>query len=459
MNKIISLLKTNKIQLPVWAGQVMSYIPYSVRPIVGKSYRKGKKEINEYAKMSASERQTYVFNKMHQIVDYAINNIDFYRDFYKQKGFNISMLKSFEDINKIPIITKKDFYDFPIEKRTNMKVPKFLVNTGGSSGYTLSFYVHPYQIGHEWVHIHQMWSLLGFKQSDLQLFMIGRSVVKNGVDYEFARHCLSVDIYKPFEETAPALINQLKKHPCYYLHGYPSVLSEFAEYCGNNLTLLNLLKGRLRGAFLNSEYPYSLYRDKIEHMFDVPTQSFYGHTERCVMAYELNTKNRYTTFQTYGYAEAIPNGDGHFDLVGTSYNNFASPLIRYNTKDVIDNPEYENGLLEKFDILEGRSGQFIIDKNNRPVSLTGLIMGRHHEIFDKVSHIQITQKEQGKAIVLFVPLENMEINNPGELFDSSNVDIVFEFKKLSSPIRTGSGKVLLLVSPELFEATINNTNL
>ena len=73
--------------------------------LVGKSYRRGKKEINEYATMSASERQTYVFNKMYQIVDYAINNIDFYREFYKQKSFNISMLKSFEDINKIPIIT------------------------------------------------------------------------------------------------------------------------------------------------------------------------------------------------------------------------------------------------------------------------------------------------------------------------------------------------------------------
>ena len=451
MSKIIALLKSNKIQLPIWIGQAFSYIPYSIRPMVGSSYRKHLSEINMFDCMTVQEKQSYIYKKVYCIVDNAFHKVDFYKYFYSKNGFNISMLKSFDDIKRIPIVTKQDLLEYSLERRTNMAVDKFLVNTGGSSGYTLSFYVQPSQIGNEWAHIHKMWSLLGFKQSDLQLFMVGRSEVRNGVDYEFARHCISLDIYKPFSETAPLLVKKLENNPCYYLHGYPSVLSAFADYCESDKRLLALLRGKLRGAFLNSEFPLPMYRDKIEKVFEIPTQSFYGHTERCVMAYESERKLRYIPFQTYGYAEAIPNEDRHFDLVGTSYFNFASPLIRYNTKDIIDNPEYENEILKGFDIFEGRSGQFIEDNNGRQVPLTGLIMGRHHTIFDMVSHIQVTQKEKGKATILYVPIDGKEIINPEKMFDSSNVDVTFDFKCLLAPIRTVSGKVNLLVKSELID--------
>lgn len=37
--KIIRKLKNNEMQMPIWVGQLLSYIPYSVRPVVGKYYR------------------------------------------------------------------------------------------------------------------------------------------------------------------------------------------------------------------------------------------------------------------------------------------------------------------------------------------------------------------------------------------------------------------------------------
>lgn len=446
ISDIIKSLKENDLKLPIWLGQLISYYPYSYRPIVGKIYRTRMKEIKSYDKLSDKEREDFIFKRIYSITEYAIANIPFYKDYYKKHNFSISNLQKFDDIQRIPIINKHDLLEYPIELRSNIDVPKFLVNTGGSSGYTLSFYVQPSSIGNEWAHIHTMWSQIGYKPSDLKLYIAGRSVVKDGVDYEFARHTLSLDMYRPFEDTAPRLKKILKKHPCYYLHGYPSVLSEFANYCKTDVELLNLLKGKLRGAFMSSEYPYPMYREPIEQIFNIPAQSFYGHTERCVMAYETNKKFKFVPFQTYGFAEAIPNAENHFDLIGTSYYNLASPLIRYNTKDVIDNPTYENGILSSFDIYEGRSGQFILDKNGRKVSLTGLVMGRHHKLFDYCSHIQIIQAKKGEATILYVSKQGGSIDNPEKLFDESNVDIVFNFKKIDEPIRTISGKVNLLVT-------------
>lgn len=445
ITRIIKELKSNRIQLPIWLGQAIANIPYSSRPIVGKIYKERLQEIYFYEHCSIEQKRAFIFSRMRTIVEYAIQNIPFYRKYYADQNFSLEDLKCYEDIVRIPIIDKHILLKYSLQERSNESESRFLVNTGGSSGYTLTFYVQPSSIGNEWAHIHTMWGKIGFTPSDLKLCIAGRNVVKNGVDYEFARHTLSLDMYRPYEETAFRLKKILRKYPCYYLHGYPSVLSEFAEYCKTDIELLDLLKRKLRGAFLSSEYPYPMYRDPIEQIFGIPTQSFYGHTERCVMAYETKQKFNFKPFQTYGFTEAISNGDNHYDLIGTSYYNFASPLIRYNTKDIIDNPVYENDILSGFNIFEGRSGQFILDNFGKRISLTGLVMGRHHKIFDYCSHIQIEQKEKGSAIIYYVPKEKVVLQNPEQMFDSSNVDIMFTFKKINEPIRTISGKVNLLV--------------
>ena len=443
---LIKKLKSNDIRVPIWLGQLISYIPYTWRPIVGSVYRQRLKEISMYESLTERERQVFILGKMKSIVTYAENNVPFYKEFYKKSNFSSEQLLTYDDIQRIPIVDKSILLQYDLPFRSNESVPKFKVNTGGSSGLTMSFYVQPSSIGNEWAHIHTMWAKLGYRPSDLKLYIAGRSYVRNGVDYEFARHTISLDMYKPFIETAPLLIKKLKQHKCYFLHGYPSVLAEFAEYCKKDNELLTLLKGSLKGAFLTSEYPYSFYRDNIESVFDIPTQSFYGHTERCVMAYEAKEKFKFIPFQSYGYVEALKNESDHYDLIGTSYYNQASPLIRYNTKDIIDSPDIQGGILSSFNIYEGRSGQYIIDSNGRKVSLTGLVMGRHHELFDVCSHIQIAQEENGKAIIYYVTKNNENISNPERLFDDTNVKVTFSFERLEKPIRTVSGKVNLLVN-------------
>ena len=255
MINLIRALKSNEYQVPIWLGQVLAYIPFSCRPMIGSIYKHRSKEINEFDQMTIDEQHKFIFNRIYNLVKYSVENITFYKDFYADKGFDISQLKSFDDIQKIPVIEKADLLKYDIADRSNLSQPKFLVNTGGSSGFTLNFYVQPSSIGHEWAHIHKMWSILGFKPSDLRLFAVGRSRVRNGIDYEFARHTLTMDIYKPFSEIATRLKDILRKYPCYYLHGYPSVLAEFAENCSHDQELMKLLKGKLKGAFLNSEFP------------------------------------------------------------------------------------------------------------------------------------------------------------------------------------------------------------
>lgn len=108
INEVVTRLKNNDIQIPLWLGQLISNIPYSVRPIVGKYYRIRREELRRYKSYSIGERQMFIFNRMYKIVKYSLEYISFYKKFYADQGFSLDCLKSFEDIDKIPIINNKD---------------------------------------------------------------------------------------------------------------------------------------------------------------------------------------------------------------------------------------------------------------------------------------------------------------------------------------------------------------
>ena len=78
INEVITKLKNNDIQLPVWLGRLISNIPYSVRPIVGKYYRIRRDELRKYESFSIEEKQAFVFNRMYNIVKYSLDHISFY---------------------------------------------------------------------------------------------------------------------------------------------------------------------------------------------------------------------------------------------------------------------------------------------------------------------------------------------------------------------------------------------
>lgn len=437
---LANYLKKNANKLPVGlrVGALISKVDYSLRPGIATSYRQSRNEINDF-NSSNEVVKNLIFKNIKNITNFALENTKFYREFYGDNNFSLNSLRCFDDICKIPIVTKSDLRSYSLDDISCMERSDLqLSNTGGSTGKPFNFYVTAEAMGHEWAHVHHIWRKLGFSPSDLKAIFAGRSNVRNFVQYDLIRHSLSIDIYSDFELVAQRLIKYSLIQDIKYLHGYPSAIFEFALYCESNPRLLDILKKSLRGAFLTSEYPHRHFRDKIESVFDIKTQSFYGHTERCIIAYE-NLKEEFVPLQSYGYCEV--EGD---ELIGTSYKNYGTPLIRYNTGDKVKNYNLEDGLVSSFFLEEGRAGEFIIDAYGKKIPLTGLVFGRHHLIFNYVSHIQIYQKEKGRVLVLYKP--NVTLPNPvEELFDFSNVNITFDFLEVKNPIKTLSGKFKLLV--------------
>jgi len=324
-----------------------------------------------------------------------------------------------------------------------MRSSRSLENTGGSSGEPLNFYVEPSSIPHEWAHMHKIWRRVGYRPRDLKIVFGGRSTIQNVLDYDALRHHFAADIYAGWA----AVADKIMALPFYsrpkFLHGYPSAIFDFVQWLeAQRHPLLAILRSEIEGLLLGSEYPSPEVRIKTEKLLDCSSASWYGHTERAVLAFEDEEKSLYRPFLTYGFVEAASNEDGQ-RLIGTAYYNHASPFIRYDTGDLVEADVVE-GVVESFRIVKGRSGDFIEDKYGNKVFLTGLIFGRHHRIFDYCRHIQVAQDTPGSAIIYVVP-KGAEPDNWDALFDRTNVHLDFTFRPVAEPFRTPAGKIPLLV--------------
>jgi phenylacetate-CoA ligase len=445
----IEFIKKNLTNMPLFLGEQLSKIPYSYRPLIGKIYRERSRDIGFTDSINIDQKKNYIFERVKKIAEYASKDIPFYTDLYRRFDVQPGRFSAYKDLKNLPIIRKDDLQKVDIEYRSSSKVSRYLVNTGGSSGKPLSFYIQQTSVAHEWAHIHKAWSQVGFKQNKLKLVFAGRSNINGAIVYDSVRHQINANIYLSKEELADTLCKLYKETPPEYLHGYPSAIFDFILYLrDSDHPLMNLIKNNTKGILLGSEMPSPIVREEVEKLLKCKSISWYGHTERAILAAEKKAHGDYYPYLTYGFAEAeLINGG--FELCGTSYYNYASPLIRYSTGDGVD-PLFNDGILESFRITTGREGEYIFDKNNNKIYLTGLIFGRHHDLLNYSNYIQVYQETHGKALIKVVPNKNLKFEICSSLFDSRGVQIDFSFEIISEPHRTLSGKVPLLIKSAKF---------
>ncbi len=434
-----------KVPRPV--GRAIARVPYSWR--FGRSFREARKECQRCLAMQSAQLRPIVATRVSAIARFAASKCQFYKSLYAASRLDMSSLERFEDIARIPIVTKSDLRAVSFDLRSVPQPGRMRVNTGGTTGRPLAFYLDRNAFAREWAHMHFIWSRLGYRQTDLKLTFRGKNLGSDSIRYNAVHNEYQVNAYCPFEARAAAVRAVAEREQIAFLHGYPSSIYEFVRACSErHPEVLDSLRRTLRGVLFGSEYPAPMYRDLVEERLGAPSISWYGHSEMAVLAYEIKPF-LYVPFQSYGYCEAVSDGSGRYRLVGTSYENRASPFIRYDTGDLV-RPTFENGLLKSFHIDEGRVGDFVEDIHGDRISLTALIFGRHHPIFDLARFIQVRQERPGKVVLLVVPSDDAVLSEKAVRagFDLSNVAIEFSVQLQPEPIRSAAGKVPLLVQHE-----------
>lgn len=438
-----------KSQMLAWSQQwvgLQSLVPDCVRG-GGVGYLGMRRTIDRSGIQPPHEMERMVFQRLRMLLEDAVVHIPFYKAFYREHGFSPAEVNSLADWHKVPIVTKKDFQRFDLEARCRAGVGGTVCNTGGTSGAPLAFRLPRQASAVEWAHMHTLWRARGYRGSHVKL-RFGGAYRKDcaALWYHPKHNEFIVNANSSMAEVLEAVLGLWPTHTVRWLHGYPSLIAEFAHALeAVPERRAAVFRQQLYGVLLSSEYPAPVYREPINRILTTCVVSWYGHSEMAVLAGET-AQGIYQSLPTYGYAEAVAqDGERASRLVCSSLHNRVHPFIRYDTGDLIE-PMTQVGTSLAFKIAEGRVGDFIEDRARRRLALTSIIFGRHHPAFDDLLHLQIRQEAAGRISLLVVPRDACAAADTFRSgFDFSGLDLDWDVLLIPAPVRTPAGKIKLKV--------------
>ena len=407
--------------------------------------------LNYYSSLQERNRfisnftREYQFSQLKKILQYANNNVPYYNKLFKEVKFDPDKMKSFKEINRIPLLTRDDIIENFEQLISTKKIKggSYVAKTSGTSGSPLEI-MHDYKSFFvENAFIYHYRKKLGYEFSD-------RLVTFRGVEFKKKISKLNPIhnelILSPFKLSAITLDYYLKTIDSFepdYIHGYLSAIYFFAKF----LSERNLkLKKKLKGIFLISENIKQDKRDFIESYFDTKSLTLYGHTERCIIAEEVEA-NVYQFDPYYGYTEFQKNNDGTMAIIGTGFINQTMPLIRYKTDDSCIKVANGYKIMGKWESDAG-----IFGKNME--LFTHATIPTASSCYNNVIQSQYIQDEIGKAKILIIPTNKFTDHDAkaivNEIIKRTNGAIELKVEIVDKLILSPRGKL------SLFHNTVKN---
>jgi phenylacetate-CoA ligase len=297
-----------------------------------------------------------------------------------------------------------------------------------------------------------MWNRGGFFEG-ARLAMLRGHVTSSRANgkissYDATRDWLALSSYHLTLERLPQYLELLERFKPDLLYGYSSIALQLAEYLEASGQEWRL---PLRGVLCGSERLTGPQQKIIERVFKARCYTWYGHTERVVLAAWGRTSPVYYFQPQYGFVEfGPPDAEGLREVIGTSFDNMAMPFIRYRTGDYVR--VMEDGKKEypwpAATEIAGREQEFVVTGTGRKISLTAVNM--HDDIFDDLYAVQFFQETPGKVELRYMPgpgfsstrLPKIEAGVRRKLGD----DIELIMASVSEVEKTSRGKHKWLVS-------------
>lgn len=216
----------------------------------------------------------------------------------------------------------------------------------------------------------------------------------------------------------------------------------------------------IHAALLGSEGASAQQRERIERAFRTRAYSWYGHSERVVLAGECEETNSYHHFPDYGVLEIVDDEGRRCDkdgdrgeIVGTGLLNRCMPLIRYQTGDYANRlePRCECGRAwDRFTEVEGRWKQeMVVGRSGARISVAALNM--HGPLFERVVRYQYQQHQPGVCVLKIMPAPNFSDNDrlgiEAAYRQKVGDEVEMRVELVTDIALTSRGKLKMLVTP------------
>lgn len=268
-------------------------------------------------------------SRLRQLCLFADRHSPFYRQRFRELGFDPEHRWSLEEFRKIPITTKRDLIDSNAEIHTpaNLFSKRFFVETSGTSGEILTFHRDESWDSFNRAAIWRGYSWFGANPWDRKLYFWGYNTAPwkrlklRFMDFLVNRFRLFDYDPEKLKRLVPKL-DQVK-----VIEGYSSMIYELANLIREQkppFRELKLVKG-------TSEKVYPHYQPIAKEVYGRPIANEYGSTESGIIAFECPKGNMHITMEGV-YVEEDPSDNG---IVVTNLQSFSFPSIRYKLGDQI----------------------------------------------------------------------------------------------------------------------------
>lgn len=387
---------------------IASFLPKNI--VYGRNFRIAKATHENY--LNSENKEAYVSN-------YVSNNLTRMMSIAKSCEFYKNRIVG-------SVIDEQLFIDKDIVVDSSDEIISTLngadlVTTGGTSGKPLAFYIDKNRKGTEWYWMTAGWGLVGFDYKKSWRAVL-RNQSLNGKDFEI-NHLLKevyFDNFKLDDTYIELITKEIKNRNIEFIHAYPSAAYALALSWEKQENKPQCIKAFLCG----SENVLPNQKKLIQKKLGIRMFTWFGHSEKLVLAHEGKTCENYHANPFYGYAELINeygeiiSTPGEFgELVGTGYINTKTPFIRYKTGDFAEYigqhcPECGHiGLT--FKNIKGRwMGERVYLSDKKWITTTALNL--HDDIYTQIDGLQYYQDELGILEIRVIINKNWH-NNSGEL--------------------------------------------
>jgi len=417
-----------------------------------------RKWLNKTQWLDKENLQQIQLKLLKRIVAHSYNTVPYYRELMDKYGIREDSIRELDDIKQFPVLTKTDVLKAGDSILSN-KYPKWMLRaarTGGSTGMPLVIYRNWTSIGTEHAFVRRQWDWAGVGLRDRCAYLMSRVVARpdqqNGRLYMYdpVMKNLILSSHHLSTKTAKEYVEVMKKYKIKAVVGYPSAISFLAK------TALENDRGlKLKAALTTSEILTEAMRQTIAKAFGCKVFDFYGSAERVCYIHTCEYGS-YHLIPEYGLTELLAADDSpaKYRVIATGFWNFAMPLIRYDSGDIVTRAERTCKCGRDFQIIEsidGRAGDVIKTPSGRQFGVTLMIQILYVICGTKnIIESQIVQDEIDHLTIKYLPGDGFSKEDledfkallrkylPGEL--------KFDFIKVEAIEKTTSGKVRPLVS-------------
>jgi phenylacetate-CoA ligase len=405
--------------------------------------------------------EEYQIEQLSKLLEHSYENVPYYTRIFDENGLKTSDIQDFKDLRLLPYLNKdlirNNLKDL---KAKNFSQNKFeYVTTGGTSGKPLGFY---YERGvsraQEWAYIKSLWEEVGYNFRDKCVILKGNVVESSDKGKywgnTFFGRWLLLSSYHMTDKNLFNYVKKIKEFKPKFIQAYPSTITILASFMKkNSIKPFDSIKAILCG----SENFYKEQRELVEDVFNCRTFTWYGHSERTLLAGECEESSKYHLFPQYGVFELV-NSKGKIlknkgtkgEIVGTGLTNYIMPLIRYKTDDMTSLGDKCN-CNKNYQIIENVTGrwtqEFIVSKEGNLIPITAINM--HSNVFDSVEQFQFLQEIEGQLIIRIVKKGSYTYNDTQrikyEIIKKLGKETKLEFQFLDEIPRTSRGKYRFLI--------------